>query len=286
MSFLWKTVLTGGVTLLGVASVVAQGLVMQSFPEGKPTIGLTYQRPEFTTSRGVKALSGAAELSVTYPISDNYVVSGYLPVGFFSTVDRSHAVLGNVGLSFGRGWRLGERTAMMTSLVTSLKTSPADHDDCACGDNEFASFVGWYADPYRAQRFTQQFWMFGFNQQGQHRVHDLVTAGFELFPVWFIPSSSTAHGSMFLNFGLQTRAGTGRFRGILEYVAMYWVAGDDPHDPYIYQDLVGLGARVELERARLTAYYQFALDQQISKTINGTYGLRLEFIMGEIEPTD
>lgn len=270
--------------LLGMTSLRAQGLVTQPFPQPYPSVSFQFQRPDFNTSRGIEALSGAFELAGSYPVTEDIILSARLPLGMFSTDDRQAWVLGNIGLAVTSGLYSDEKVALAGSLLLNLKTSPLINDDpCNCSDAEFASFVGWYADPYQAQRFTQRHWRIGGNLQAQYKPSAAVTLGAELGPQWYIPTRKSDRSLLDFDIGLLISAGSPRVRGIVEYVSSSSTLSDRPFGPFVYEDMFGFGLQVITVGPDVTVYYQVMLDSRLRETVNGSYGFRLNWPIGERE---
>ncbi|PWB76108.1 hypothetical protein C3F09_01315 [candidate division GN15 bacterium] len=270
--------------LLGMTSLRAQGLVTQPFPRPYPTVSFQYQHPEFKSSRGIQAVSGAVEFGGSYPVTENIIISGRLPLGMFSFDDRLRLALGNIGLSLTGGLFSDEKTALAGSLLLSLKTSPSvDENPCHCSDAEFASFVGWYADPYQSQRFTQRHWMIGGNFQARYKHSAAITLGAEVGPQWYIPTHEADRSLLVYNTGAFVNAGLQRIRGVVEYVASSTTLSDQPFGPFVYEDMIGFGVQVVSRGPDLTFYYQVMIDSHLRETVNGSYGFRLIWPLGEKE---
>jgi len=270
--------------LLGMTSLKAQGLVTQPFPRSNPTVSFQFQRPDFKTSHGIETLSGAFELAGSYPVTENIMLSARLPASMFTTDDRQVWALGNIGLGVTSGLYSNEKIALAGSLLLSLKTSPSvDESPCNCSDAEFASFVGWYADPYQAQRFTQRHWRFGGNLQAQYKLSSVIALGAELGPQWYIPSRASDRNWLEYNTGLLVNAGSRRVRGIVEYVSSATTVSDQPFGPFDYEDMIGFGVEIISSGPDLTFYYQVMINSYLRVTVNGSYGFRLIWPIGERE---
>ncbi|SYZ74617.1 hypothetical protein TRIP_C90245 [Candidatus Zixiibacteriota bacterium] len=265
--------------LLLTSAGFSQGLVTQPFPESGPLFSLHAQHGNFVKSEGYDFPSGAFEFSALVPVADRWLVYTYIPIGVTTSKQINGTIFGNVTLGLGSGFRLGEKSLFIGSMQFTLNTAPGLEGDCHCTSKYWAMYAGWYSNFYHGERFAVNYWTLGPNLQFRFKSSPSLTLYAEVWPSWYIPDGSWGHSELWMQNGIGLNAGFRQVRGIVEYVNSYWMAGKKPAADDSYQDAVGVGVQGILDQFRATLYYQAMLDNLLKQVTDGTFGLKLEYIL-------
>jgi len=266
-------------------SIHAQGLVTAPYPADKTTLILHYQNPVFKTDFGYIFPHGSFEALTIVPLGSRVFTFAAIPFGVGSaefcndtiTWTISPVVLGNISVGIGDRTAAGERINLANSFVLVANTISQRSRPGTAG--YWAIFAGWYSDPNRAERFARDYWSFYTNSQFSYNLNSRSGLNCEIRPQWFVPNGRWGHGEFYLNGGLSCHVGSNRIQGVAEYVLAWWIGGNNPgsRGSNTFSDGLGFGIRVAFNTMTPTLYYQFALGDDYTTPVNGTWGLKLDF---------
>jgi len=273
---------------LGGGAVSAQTFYLEPMPNDRPTVGLSFQKPNLPGETNESFFSGTYDVYCQIPTSDDvglrfllpfthvgYSRTYYLPgYGDYYTSGSSSSAIGNLYLGLYFTSRPSETKRTVTSLGLHFPT--ANDKDYWVHD------FGTLTDYYQARRTLYNAWIILANIAWRLEEREGAIAGFEIGPEAWIPEPSLdADPELLFHYGLSGGAGTHDFAFLAELTGLAIATESNIDFGDRFQHFLAFGFGLRNRVVRPTFWFQVPLHNDMEALINGVIGIKVEIVARE-----